>query len=520
MQKSVFEIEANTAFSDSLFWKINRDYYTSQGIDAWRSGDVPSHLTSNSLVGRTYAEIIFGFLKDLAYKGATHETVYLLELGAGHGKLAFHILKHLERLSSQVGLTLPPYCYVLSDIVDDNLEYYNSKTQFQPYFEKGTLDVCYFDAIGSETLELQHSKKTIHTKELNQPIVAIANYFFDSIPKDLFQFTKNEVFSCDVAIHSNVDPAGMDDDILLESMQLVYSNSSMQLPHYNEKTLDSMLDDYSKLLFNTYLFIPTKGFLCLDNISNLSTNGMIVLSLDKGYHEIHDLENMVQPKMITHGSVSFNVNFHAYGLYCEKLGGKSMFPKFSTEHLELACLFFMDNPCSYTETEAAYHRVVNEFGPDDFNGLKKFNYKHVGLMSITDIIGFLRLGAYDSQLFINFLPTIKKRIKTISVNARTRIAQTLHETWNMYYFMESKEDLAFEMGGIFYELGLYEDAIKYFEHSKMEYEVTPDLYYNSALCYYQLRQDEKFSETLKLAKERFPNYKAYKHLDRLDLNAE
>ena len=137
-------------FSESLIWQLNRDYYQETGIDAWRKGIVPHNLTSNSMVGKTYAELIFAFLKDLAAKGQMNETIYILELGAGHGRLAFHILKHLERLVNHVGLQLPKYCFVLSDIVEDNLNFFLTHPQFQIYFEKGILDVAYFDMPGEK----------------------------------------------------------------------------------------------------------------------------------------------------------------------------------------------------------------------------------------------------------------------------------------------------------------------------------------------------------------------------------
>ncbi|MEM6831354.1 MAG: tetratricopeptide repeat protein, partial [Bacteroidota bacterium] len=63
--------------------------------------------------------MVFAFLKDLANQGQNQETVYLLELGAGHGRFAFHFLKHLDRLMEQKNLDLAPICYVLSDMVED-----------------------------------------------------------------------------------------------------------------------------------------------------------------------------------------------------------------------------------------------------------------------------------------------------------------------------------------------------------------------------------------------------------------
>ena len=152
MGNGYYEVEAPTLFSESLIWQLNRDFYKDAGIDAWSSGNVPHHMTSNAMVGKTYAELILAFLKDLAAKGQTKETVYILELGAGHGRLAFHILKHLEKVQQLITEDLPPFCYVISDIIEENLNFFQTHPQFQPFFENGTLDVTYFDAVASEEM--------------------------------------------------------------------------------------------------------------------------------------------------------------------------------------------------------------------------------------------------------------------------------------------------------------------------------------------------------------------------------
>ena len=94
MPSDYYTIETNTPFSESLIWQLNRDFYHQRGILAWSDDIVPHHMTSNSKVGKTYAELIFGLLQDVAIKSDSHEKVYILEMGAGHGRLAFHILSH------------------------------------------------------------------------------------------------------------------------------------------------------------------------------------------------------------------------------------------------------------------------------------------------------------------------------------------------------------------------------------------------------------------------------------------
>lgn len=519
MENVPFEIEPTTLFSESFLWQLNRDYYQNEGIDAWRSGAVPHHMTSNSRVGKTYAELILGLLKDLSFKNKTSETVYILELGAGHGRLAFHVLQHLQKLKKSLNIELPPYRYILSDIVEENLSFFDEHPQFQILIEEGILDVCYFDAVKSTELILRHSKEKITTKKLNQPIIAIANYFFDSIPSDLFLIKDKTISSCSVALETDIDPSGMSTKSLLSNLNLKYQKIPFETPFYKNKISNHILDDYKNSLLDSHLLYPQKSLQCLVNIQSLSKQGLMVLSMDKGFHEIHDLQKLREPEIVTHGSFSVWVNFHALGKYCDKQGGKTFLPSFSSFSLELGCFLFLTDGDSYKETEATYQHFIDDFGPDDFNGMKKMVYQNISRMNIRDLIGFIRLSYYDSTFFIKLLPRLKLVLKKISFNERRRLAQTMHEVWNMYFNIDEKLDFAYELGGIFYDLGFYAEALTYFQYSVDVLGQQADIYYNVILCHYQLRQDDLFVKVLKEAKNNFPDYERFRELEKLDLGA-
>ena len=517
--KEVFEIESNKPFSESLIWQLNRDFYQQQGISAWSDNVVPHHMTSNSMVGKTYAELILGLLKDLAGKGQLDETVYLIELGAGHGRLGFHILKHLERLVSALTVELPSYCYVLSDIVEDNLSFFEKHPQFQKYLENGTLDVAYFDAIHSEVLELRYSKKTIQPETLNQPLVAIANYFFDSLPNDLFQIKEEVISATSVSLHSKENPKGMDAATLINNVELTFSNSVIKNPFYIQPIFNEILEDYRTLVSDTYLYFPYQGMVCLTNLRNFSSKGLMLLSMDKGFHEISELENKKEPDIVTHGSFSLWVNYHTLGRFCEKQNGKVLFPEFSTFHLDIACLLFLPEGETYRQTDIAYQRFVNDFGPDDFNSIKKIAYFNVGRLATKEFIALVRLSAYDSTFFIKLLPRLKQLIQRVSVSERNRIGQTMHQVWNMYFSIGESFDLAYELAGIFYDLGFYTEALDFFGYSINLFGIKSDIYYNKALCYYQLQQDDLFYKTLNEGKVAFPGSAMLEKLDELDMTA-
>ena len=517
MQPNNFVIESQTPFSESLIWQLNRDFYQEKGISAWSDGIVPHNLTSNSKAGKTYAELIFAFLKDLAVKGKTTEVVYILELGAGHGRLAFHVLQHLNRLIESASESIPPFCYILSDIVEDNLSFFQNHPQLQNYYEEGILDFAYYDAVEQKELYLRYSKKTISAKGLDQPILAIANYFFDSIPNDLLYIQNKTVSKCAIAIDSKENPAGMNTDSLLGNMEISYAKSVLESGTYQDPLINEIMEDYRNEIKNSYLFFPKKGIECLQHIKAFSKAGLVLLSMDKGFHELHDLENKKEPEIIPHGSISIWVNYHALGAYCEKQDGKALFPAFSNFHLEIGCLLFLEESGTYTHTNAAYQQFVDNFGPDDFNSIKKLAYKNVSNLELSELIALYRLSFYDSTFFIKLLPRLKQGVQRVSFNERNRIAQTLDAIWEMYFYINEPYDLAYEIGGLLYDLGYYAKALTYFQYSVDLFGLKADIYYNQALCYYQLRQDEEFFKTLNKVKKEFPDYELIAHLEKLDV---
>lgn len=56
------------------------------GVNAWLSGTVPSFITTNNFIARAYARVIAAFLRETFAGIESEECVYVIELGAGHGK--------------------------------------------------------------------------------------------------------------------------------------------------------------------------------------------------------------------------------------------------------------------------------------------------------------------------------------------------------------------------------------------------------------------------------------------------
>ena len=507
-------------FSESPIWAMNEQYYQEQGLEAWRSGVVPHQASSNSRIGKTMAELILGYLKDLALKGESSETVYIIELGAGHGRLAYHILKHLDRLIELTNVEVPNYCYVLTDIIEESLEFFLSHIQFEDYFNSGKLDVAYFDAVKSEELDLRFSHKKITSGSLQQSTIVLANYIFDSIPSDLFQINDGVLSACEVRV--NFDLADQDKTTEEEEAKTLFEFKKEEVvgDYYEDKIYDQIIHSYKTELVDSHFYFPKASFDCLSRIREFSTKGMMVVSCDKGHHEINDLQNIGEPDLIMHGSFSIWVNFNAFGKFCSIHGGAAYLPSYATNALQCVCLLFEEDHKSFQEVNNAYERFVDDFGPDDYITLKKMSYDKIESMSTEELIAMIRLSNYDSTIFKNYLPQLKQLSEKLSMSDRRRLGQTMHKVWEMYFTIKEPFDLPFELGGFFFDLSFYEEAKFYFEQSMKLFGPKPDSYYNMALCHYQLREDSLLVELIQKAKFTFPDYQRFLELDKLNLKAQ
>lgn len=481
-------IELNTPFSESCIWQLQRDYFDTAGIDAWRTGQVPHYVTSNPAVGKTYAELVLALLRDRAMKGQQTETVYLLELGAGHGRLCYHFLKHFESNYERSALKLPPFCYVLSDFTESNLAFWRSHPRFQPYFEKGWLDLARFNVESDSEIKLENSGKWIRPGNLAQPIVAIANYFFDSIPQELFRIKDNQLERALVNITAGLDPKTADPIELIRTFELNYTYEPVTDPVYlEEPVLNDLLSFYREQLTDAHLLFPYTGLRCLERLRSLSTSGLVLLSADRGEHHLSNLDYQPSSKLITHGGCfSLDVNYHALKLYGENEQGVALFSHHQHSCLDLGCLLLLGDPSGYTETLSAYDQFVRDYGPDDFFSLKKLVEKNFGQLTVRDILATTRLSGYDAHIFQQMLPDLLAQIENLSDDDRWNLYVIIPRIWETYFPIQEARDLAANLGNLLMALQYYEEALLFYEQSIAMYGEMDQTLYSMAVCHCML----------------------------------
>src|SRR5260370_35307784 len=104
-------VERDVPPSQSLIWRLQRQFYVQRGLKAWTEDMVPQYITNNPFITEIYARIVFSFLHDCGQL-SPQNPLRILELGAGPGKFSYLFFCQLTALlrAVNIGLVTVPYC--------------------------------------------------------------------------------------------------------------------------------------------------------------------------------------------------------------------------------------------------------------------------------------------------------------------------------------------------------------------------------------------------------------------------
>lgn len=479
-------------FSEAPIWNIQRKYYEDKGTKAWNNDQVPQYITSNPMIAASYAEMIFGFLQDRANKGYSSEPVLIVELGAGAGRLAFHVLSELCQLRDYAGITLPSFRYIMTDLAINNVLAWREHPAFQSFIKEGLLDFAQFDAVHDTVLNLVVSGTTIREADVKQPLIIIANYFFDSIPQELIYVGDGRIYEADVFVEYPEQQASLKPSDLLNQISLRYEHR--RAPEYEQETFPyrDVIAVYQEQLEDSHILFPVAGLNCLERLNRLSQAGFLLLTADKGDHLLDNWKFAEPPELILHGSFSLTANYHAIQHVFEQRGAMALFPPHHYKNLNVGCILHVDTPLDYFNTRLAYRRSIIRFGPDEFFSLKMGIDRNLDNMGLQQILSFWRLGGYDVEFFIQSTKRISSLLQDADDGEKQDILSGIQLMWSSHYVMEQRYDLAQDAGLLLFESDMYEEAKRFLEISidQEQGEIVSTVFYCLAICCFELELDE------------------------------
>jgi tetratricopeptide (TPR) repeat protein len=480
-------IEENKRFSKSLLWQLQRKFFSQQGAKAWSNGIVPHYMTSNPYIAQAYAQVMFGWVRDIADDLDTSQPVYIVELGAGSGRLAYHFLKFFFEFFDQSVLRDIPITYVMTDFTKTTLQFWEDHQQLKPWVASGRLDFAMFDAEQDKTFTLINQGIQLTSDTLKNPLGLIANYFFDGLRQDVFRFRNGSLQESLVTLRVEEENPDLENpNLLLGVVPSFGHRPTSSSNYYDDSDFNALLHVYETTLNQTTVLFPIGSLECLQRLLELSNNNLFWLTGDKGYHHESDLEYRGEPGLTIHGSFSMMVNYHAIGEYVKSQDGQFLSTPHHHASLDICGILFGENPHDYPETRLAYFREIIKNNPDDFYTLKKSVDPQGEEFDVKQFLASLRLSGWDSSVFIEYFPLLLPVLDNVSAGIREDLNLVAKHVWEMYFYIGEDHDLAFMLGGLLYGLEYYEEAVEYLHHSL---ELSGDhaiTFCNIATCHYDL----------------------------------
>lgn len=409
--------------SESPLWDLQRAFFEAAGPRAWSTGTVPHYVTCNPFMARAFADVILGFLGDRPAGGGRMRTLYVVELGAGSGRLAWNIVRALQGAvdAASRGWRM---VYVMTDLAERTVAWWQQHPRLQPLVEAGLVDFARFDATADRALELRVSGRTIDADDPVDELVVIANYVFDSLPHDVFRARGGRLEECLVAGPDLRLEAGG-----LAGTELTWRARPARRDYYADPVLDRILDEHAGV--DGVFTFPRAAFDALARVRALTRGPLLVLSADKGGARLEDVVTEGAPAVATHGSVSMLVNYHAIGRWVLAHGGTWMHGEHHHRSLEV-CGFALGLGRG-PSTLAAFDRAISQRGPDDFYALKRTLVRHAGELSLEELLAYLRLSGHDAKLLLDCAAAWRAAVAGASTAARADLALALHRVWDGYF---------------------------------------------------------------------------------------
>ena len=493
-KSNVFDVPKR--FSESKIWQLQREYYETQGMDAWHSGAVPHYVSTNPTLAWQYAQIVWAMLQDWQTKqhqaGETAqgemEPFTVLELGTGHGRFTFHFLTALQKLAGMPIEELP-FRYIQSDLADGNIEFWLQHPQLQDWRNSGVLWAAKLDVTEplSEIKDVQ-TGKCLNLNTFNSPIVVVANYIFDSLPGDVFYFNDGNIYETLLSLHGP-QTATMED--LYDVLQPRWSHQPWNAEnHLGQPYLPTLLEEYQKAS-DAYVSVPTAAIKFVSQLNQFSNFPCLLLAGDKGPRNFYQTLSDSPPYIASHGSISVSVNFHLLSEYVLQQENSAIFQS-PHEPLGFTLMGFMLNGAQYSwfELENVYEGQVGHYNADEFFVLKKCLERNVDSLGVNEILAWLRQSHYDANIFALCAQRLATLVKSEGFFQSEDVALALLQVWQHYFQLGSGVDVAGLIALVFYHLQFFEMALEFVDFSLAQEEDNVQGLYLGMLCCFELRAFE------------------------------
>jgi hypothetical protein len=439
-------LDADKRLSQSLIWDIQRTYFLKSGMSAWQDDIVPHAISCDPYMARAYGEVILGYLRDCLADQVLEpdEPIYIVELGAGSGRLTYHLLHQLMARLPHTPFAELNVQFVLTDFVPATLDFYQTRPQLQKWVNKGILHYAHFD--------VTDMKAPIPT-EVNNPVILLANYFFDSIPQDSFVLADGQLNHNLLTLYSSQPETDLGDATLWERLSLDYEAIPLFAEPYDNEIYAGILAAYEAEFPDMIFTFPNVGLDCVRFWQQFGGGRNLWLTADRGYTLPESLLGQGNPLPNLHGSFSLMVNYDAINQYVLACGGYVFHPPHYQDNMQVLAYVLGDAPNEALETAAAFNAGISQRGPDDFFALKRVIETQYDAMALPQMLAWLRFCVWDAEVFRDLMPTFLDKLREADPAWHTDVYEAVRQVWASYLPIRKDDNLQSLIKRILGEIG-------------------------------------------------------------------
>ncbi len=508
-EEEYFFIEEASRLSSSRIWDLLEQYYQASSISAWNQ--IPFYPTSNPFIAEAYADIIFNFLIDYKSNLKEGQPLYILEMAAGTGCFSYYLLKELKKRKDYFSCTRNCNLqYIMADFTSDNPKSWQTSSKLQSFLSEGWLKFGVFKPQEqTRVLNAFDQNQVLYEKGSSEnPLIAIANYFFDSIKQDAFQVQDGKLtevrqrFKC-----RKVE--GNKDEISFELLSKLGTETyhDVSTDYYEDPRLNNVLKSYCRDFENASVIFPVGAFACISNLLEMSGDNLVLVSSDKCFTDRSYVKGRrEQPYVAHHGIFSYSVNYDAVRRFFELAGGSSFNTSDDNLSVSTVCNFLLKEPSTLEHSRFYFDEKI------DRQNLSNYLYFLQDLLTeleprksneiLRACMGYVQLCNFDPIVFCLAAPRIYFALETISASQAQRLVEMLDKVRDNFYSVQQQYDVFYWIGRIYYGMSRLDEALKSFADSLLHFGESSSALYYTAACY-EVKRDYKtalryYQDTLRL----------------------
>lgn len=502
-------LEQELPLSQSMLWRLGRDYYAQKGPAAWTSGTVPFYITSNPFIAHCYARLVLAFLTDCldARGGAAGlergQPLYILELAAGHGRFSFFFLRELQELKAVSPLRELDLRYVMVDFAESNLAAWDRQPLFDAFRDSGVLDSALYDLEAPSELTLRRAGTRLCASALANPLIVFANYIFDTIAQDLFRIEGGQLSEGLVTLRHPPDGnPDLANPGVLSALTSDFSYRPAAEPYYGDPELDGLLDTYKEALASTDVLIPIAAIRCLRQLIALASGRLLLVASDKGHTHLDEMFFSHGHHIQYHGSVSCMVNFDALARLFMGRGGTALHTSKRGTSLKSAAYILGLRREELMATQHAFQEYAERLGPDDYYRLIRAQNPEAA--TVEHVLSVLYLSRFDPDVFCQFSGSLVHNAPLASEALQEELLRAMALLRTRHYPIGL--DLPFELSRVYLALGRPREALRSCQESLRLYGEHAVTWLNAGLCHYAAEEAEEARRCIRRALALAPDH--------------